>query len=327
MIFKCKNCGANAVFSPERQTMYCPYCDSVDSEELAEGEGMNFCINCGGELHPGDHNSAVKCEHCGSYVIFEERVGGEYLPHLILPFKLGKEQAKETIRKEFAKKAFLPRDFLSEAKMSEMEGFYVPFFMYDYGCRYQLRAKGSKVRVWRSGNTEFTETSIYDISRDLQVDFQGIPVDASIAMNDQMMDLMEPYNYGALEDFQAKYMSGFMAEKYNMPDSELQPRAYAKAKADAEQLMNETLTGYTTVAQRDPQLTLDNTQTNYALLPVWNYTYTYKGKTYPFSINGQTGKMVGKPPISTAKVLGYGATVFLGTALAGGLFNLIMGVL
>ena len=91
MIYKCRNCGANAVYSPEKGTMYCPYCDSQDSEELAPGGGMAVCMNCGGELKPGDYMSAVKCEHCGTYVIFEERTEGCYKPHVILPFKLGED--------------------------------------------------------------------------------------------------------------------------------------------------------------------------------------------------------------------------------------------
>jgi DNA-directed RNA polymerase subunit RPC12/RpoP len=52
MIYRCKNCGANSIYSPEKGTMYCPYCDSLDSEELAPGEGMTTCINCGEELTP-----------------------------------------------------------------------------------------------------------------------------------------------------------------------------------------------------------------------------------------------------------------------------------
>lgn len=128
MIYKCRNCGANAVYSPEKGTMYCPYCDSQDSEELAPGGGMAVCMNCGGELKPGDYMSAVKCEHCGTYVIFEERTEGCYKPHVILPFKLGKKEVQERIRARYAKSAFIPADFLSDAKLSEIEGMYIPFF-------------------------------------------------------------------------------------------------------------------------------------------------------------------------------------------------------
>lgn len=44
MIYKCRNCGANAVYSPEKGTMYCPYCDSQDSEELGTGR-WNGCLH------------------------------------------------------------------------------------------------------------------------------------------------------------------------------------------------------------------------------------------------------------------------------------------
>lgn len=310
MIYKCRNCGANAVYSPEKGTMYCPYCDSQDSEELAPGGGMAVCMNCGGELKPGDYMSAVKCEHCGTYVIFEERTEGSYKPHVILPFKLGKKEVQEKIRARYAKSAFIPADFLSDAKLSEIEGMYIPFFLYDFDCHYDIRATGSKIRTWRSGNYEYTETSLYQVERDATIDFEKLPVDASIAMPDEAMDLIEPYDYKALEDFQTKYMSGFFAEKYNMDATELGPRAKDKAKADAKAIMNKTITGYSTITNRTDNVTMDEKKADYALLPVWCYSYKYKGKDYLFKMNGQTGKIVGKPPVSWERVFGYGATIF-----------------
>lgn len=327
MIFKCKNCGANAIYDPEKQSMFCPYCDSVDSEEPAPGEGMNFCINCGGELDPGDYKSAVRCEHCGSYVIFEERTSGEYEPHLIIPFKIGKKHAQELVKKEFGKKPFLPSDFLSQGKLDTIDGMYVPYFMYDFDCDYSFRGTGHVVRTWRSGDTEYTETSVFRVEREMQVAFEKVPVDASIAMADDVMELLEPFEYAALEPFDMKYMSGFSAEKYNMSSSELEPRAIGKAKKDARELMDKTMTQYTSIIDRQDDVNFTREQDNYSLLPVWNYNYTYKGKPYLFKINGQTGKMSGKPPISVPKVLAYSATVFLGTAMVGNLINLILGVL
>lgn len=326
MIFKCKNCGANSIYSPEKGTMFCPYCDSVDSDEPAAGEGMNFCINCGGELNPGDYMSAVKCEHCGSYIIFEERTQGDYEPHLILPFKISKKQVQERMKAEFGKKPFIPSDFLSEGKMSAMEGMYVPYFMYDFDCRYLFHGTGHKVRKWRSGNTEYTETSIFDVQRDMSVTFDKIPVDSSIAMPDDTMDLLEPFDYNALEKFQSKYMSGFLAEKYNMSAAELEPRAKEKAGKDAKSLMDKTMTEYVTVERKQDNISLDTTADYYTLLPVWNYEYTYNGKVYPLKINGQTGKISGKVPISVPKAIAYTATVFLSVTAIGNLLNLIMGV-
>lgn len=38
MLFKCKNCGGNTVYAPDKGKMYCPHCESIDSEEKVGGK-------------------------------------------------------------------------------------------------------------------------------------------------------------------------------------------------------------------------------------------------------------------------------------------------
>jgi DNA-directed RNA polymerase subunit RPC12/RpoP len=296
--------------------MYCPHCEGIDSEVKEAGVGLQQCVTCGAPISPAQYDSAYRCEHCGSYMIFEERIEGEYEPHLILPFMISKDKAKQIIRDEFGKKLFLPSGFLKEAYLDKMEGIYVPFFMYDYFCQYDYEGTGKKIRTWRTGNTEYTETSYYRIERSMDIDFDKIPVDASILMEDKVMDLLEPFDYKALRQFQSKYMSGFLGEMKNMEADTLEPRARNKARNDAEALMKATITRYSSVKTERQDLRMNNTQTQYALLPVWSYTYQYRGKEYHFKLNGQTGKMIGGIPISLGKVIGYGATMFGGISAA-----------
>lgn len=313
MIFKCKNCGGNSVYSPEHLKMYCPFCESLESEEKkTTGQSLTTCINCGGEVMVNDFTSASQCPFCDSYIIFDERVTGEYEPHLILPFKLGKETTKKLLRDKFKSCVFAPGDFLSDVKLNSMQGMYVPFWMYDYHAHSHYDGEGTKVRTWRSGDREYKETSVYHIVRDMEVDFNKMPVDASEAMPDALMDLMEPYDYAALENFREEYMSGFFAERYNVDDVASEPRAMGKAKQDAENLLRQSISGYNLglSASTNSHVDLKKQQTNYALLPVWIYNYKYKGQDYRFHVNGQTGKIIGKVPVSVKKVWGYGATVF-----------------
>lgn len=106
-----------------------------------------------------------------------------------------------------------------------MEGDYVPFWLYSYDVTAEWDGIGTKVRTWRSGDTEYTETSKYHVYRRMELDFNRVPVDASIKMPDGIMDLMEPYSYEQLQKFEAKYMSGFEAETYNQTPDELEGRA------------------------------------------------------------------------------------------------------
>lgn len=79
-----------------------------------------------------------------------------------------------------------------------------------------FHGEGTKVRSWTTGNTQYTETSYYDIVRDMDIDFVKIPVDASVGMPDDVMDLMEPFDYKELQEFKPEYLSGFHSERYNM---------------------------------------------------------------------------------------------------------------
>ena len=98
-----------------------------------------------------------------------------------------------------------------------MQGYYVPYWFYDYKTVCYYQGEGTKVRVWRSGDKEYTETSVYAIERSMDMDFERIPVDASEQMPDDVMDLLAPFQYGQMVDFSPRFMSGFYGEKYNMP--------------------------------------------------------------------------------------------------------------
>ncbi len=321
MIFKCRNCGGNVVYSPEKQKMFCPYCESVESEELqrsADGN-MHICPDCGGEIPLKEHTAATQCPYCSNYLILDARVEGEYLPGKMIPFKLGKETCKKVLRDKFKKSVFAPEDFLSEVRLNSMQGTYVPFWFFDYDVNVDYQAEGTKVRNWVSGNMSYTETSYYDVRRNMDIDFRDIPVDASVEMPDDVMDLMEPYDYKQLISFEPRYMSGFYAEKYNMGAFQVESRARKKMSDDAGSLVKAQISGYSSVRQQRNDVRVNEDRQTYGLLPVWKYLYRYKDQEYPFYVNGQTGKIVGTVPISSGKVWGYTATLWacLTTILAG----------
>lgn len=314
MIFVCKNCGGNVVYSPEKRKMYCPYCDSVESEERKDpvSAELSICPNCGGEVPVEEHTSATQCPYCDNYLIFNQRVEGEYEPKKIIPFQMGKEACKNHIREKFKKCIFAPTDFLSEARLNGIQGVYVPYWFYNYNTSCTYDGEGTKVRTWTTGDIRHTETSYYRVHRKLGIDFQDIPIDASVKMPDEVMDLIAPFGYGQLEPFKPEYMSGFYGEKYNMTSDLVEFRAREQMKEDAEKLLKESTAGggYNSVSAGNKNIQVESSETEYALLPIWKYDYQYNGQQYPFYVNGQTAKIVGVPPISKKKVWAYAGTLF-----------------
>jgi len=330
MIFKCKNCGGNVVYSPEKKKMVCPFCDGEDSYSRKDKEtsyGLEVCPECGGTIPVEQFDSAMKCPYCDNSVIFNERVEGEYLPKYVIPFELGKEKCKSMIRDKFKRLTFAPSDFLSEVRLDSMQGIYVPFWFYDYKTNAVYNGEGTKVRHWVSGNYRYTETSYYAIVRDMDIPFEKLPADASIKMPDDVMDLMEPYDYSKIQDFQPEFLSGFNAEYYNMPSEEIEGRARKKMEDDAHAILRNTISGYVSVVTNSQSISVLDRKTDYGLMPVWNYVYQYKGKDYPFFVNGETGKIIGTAPLSKAKVWGYSLTLwFLLTVILASV-NGILGLL
>lgn len=313
MQFKCVNCGGNVVYDPKGRHMLCMSCNSVDTDEIVKQEDSYSCPSCGAGLKINEFTSATRCEYCGSYNIIDEKITYPYGPDLVLPFRFTKEQATELLRKEFKDKLFCPGDFLSERTLEHLEGDYVPFWMYSYASHAVWDGIGTKVRSWQSGDTEYTETSKFQVYREIDIDFKRIPVDASIRMPDNIMDIMEPYEYQELEEFQAKYMSGFEAETFNQPPDQLEPRAKQKAEKDTRAWLQSSMTGYSTLTPTRQEILHHPTAREFAMMPVWRYVYRYHNTDYEYYINGQTGKVYGKQPRSTGRIL------FSGTALLAGL--------
>ncbi len=320
MIFKCKNCEGNVIYSPEKKKMICPYCDSLDSETRSDAgkDVMTLCPSCSGEVPVLEHTAATQCPYCGNYIILNQRVEGQYEPAMIIPFKIGKEQCKSMIRDRFKKFKFAPIDFLSEVRLNGMVGEYVPYWFYDYDANVHFEGEGKKTRSWTTGDKRYTEVSIYHVVRRMNIPYRAIPADASIPMPDDIMDLMEPYQYEDLEKFHPEYLSGFKAEKYNMPAADLEVRAKQKMISSAKNLVSSSHSGYASVHTNIYDINTSNDQSKYGMLPVWKYDYTYQNKAYPFYVNGQTGKIVGECPLSKKKVVLYAASLwaFLTIALA-----------
>lgn len=226
-------------------------------------------------------------------------------PSMVIPFKVDKNSAVQAFKKWCKNGRVTPRGYLSQDRIDKMTGVYVPFFLYDCKLNTKIKADCTQVRTWTSGNTEYTETSHFDVYRDVDTEYMKVAADASLKMDDALMDKLEPFNYGELRPFVMTYLSGFMAEKYTVDEDALLQRALQRISRFAQDYVRSTMHGYSSINILSHLFCCQEKRSWYVLLPVWVMNYDYKGKKYTFAMNGQTGKVVGKPPISVGKVLAW----------------------
>ena len=78
MFYRCKDCGGNAVYDPKKKKMVCESCGNEETQEKIPQEKLHICNNCGAEIESKKTDLALKCPYCGTYVIFEDRMMGNF---------------------------------------------------------------------------------------------------------------------------------------------------------------------------------------------------------------------------------------------------------
>ena len=292
-----------------------------NSKETLDDTVCYICRSCGAEIETNPQTAATHCPYCDNEVILSDRVAKGLKPNGIIPFKVDKHGLEEAVRSYFKGKKLLPNNFLPLHKISKIQGVYVPFWLFDATVDGQMELQATEVHSYSTSKYNITETKHYLIDIDGNMRFQKVPVDASIKMDDDLMDSLEPYNYEELVDFETAYLSGFLADRFDdTPDDSL-PRASARMRNSAEEVfMGAIDRHFDTISRKNSNLSILDSSIKYVMLPVYLLNISYKGKNYRFAINGQTGKVVGELPVSKVKRYFY---LLLSFAISLGIYSLI----
>lgn len=326
--YKCPCCGGAIAFDSELQKMKCPFCDTefemetlaaydsalntqqdddmtwqtASTEQWQDSDGVRsfVCESCGGEILGDENTAASSCPYCGNPVVMMEQFSGQLKPDCIIPFKLSKKDAIANLKKHYSGKRLLPKVFQEENHLQEIQGVYVPVWLFDAQADADVHYRATKVRSWSDSRYDYTQTSYFSLLRSGSLGFEHIPVDGSTKMDDTLMESIEPYDFSQAVDFQTAYLAGYLADKYDVDAQASIERANERIKHSTQEAFAATAQGYTTVMPDFSSVRLQKGQTRYALYPVWLLNTKWEGKNYTFAMNGQTGKLVGDLPMDKA---------------------------
>lgn len=316
--YNCPGCGADMAYDPVADTLFCSHCSHSerivpdDDDSLSGGSTENFeyhCPNCGSVLVTDEKTSSVICEYCEAPLVLVDRLSGNYRPRKIIPFKVDKKAARATFKKWCHNGWFAPGAFMKSQTIHKLHGSYVPYWLFHMRAHASVSGTATRVKVYRRGDTEYTKTSFYRVYREGEMEFANVPYDASERMPDEEMAKLEPYDFSALKSFAMPYLAGFDSSQYDYEDGQLEPEVRQRLAPGAVGRLRQTFPSYTTVelpVQKVDFMPLGNA---YTLLPVWSLSMVYKGKEYRFMMNGQTGRVVGRAPVSAWKITLLGLAV------------------
>lgn len=327
--FKCPSCGGGMEFDTGSQMTVCPYCDTemdprameemdqvleetaqtedsfdwdLNQDNTWEGdEAQDFavmtCQSCGGEIVGDKTMSAASCPYCDNPVVIAGNIGGDLRPQYIIPFKTTKEEAKEALKGHYKGKILLPKAFKDSNRIDQIQGVYVPFWLFDSQARGSFNYRATRTRAWSTSNYDYLETSHYLVRRAGSLAFTDVPVDGSSKMPDDLMESIEPYKKGDIQDFNPGFLAGFLADRYDLDAGACIERANTRVKRSVEEVLASTVQGYDTLETIDGTVSVTEGSGSYVLYPVWLLSTIYEGQPYTFAMNGQTGLFIGDLPM------------------------------
>lgn len=351
--YKCPCCGAGLTFNENTQKLACAYCDNeftletiqAFQENAGKKDAAEFtwdeetpaqwsdaeqarlraftCPSCGGEILAEANTAATLCPYCENPTILASRLSGNIRPDSVLPFQTGKEDAKAAFLSFCKGKPLLPKAFTQAQRLEKITGVYVPFWLYDCSGSLEGRYHATRVHFWSDAKYNYTRTEHFLLFRTAVADFSGIPMDGSSKMDDAMMESIEPFDYSKIVDFNMAFLSGFLADKYDVEAKRGQERVQQRAGETMNDMLQSTFAGYATVLPESRQLNIRHGKVKYVLLPVWVLNTRYKDKIYTFLMNGQSGKISGSFPICPKRTAAWFMGIFAAVSAVAGLLQFL----
>lgn len=338
---KCPNCGGNMAFDPKKQALVCPFCEtSIDFKSDLEVEEKDIetafalaekwedtcvvtCDNCGAKFVMSNEDVAVKCPYCDTSHVRKSAELSGVKPNAIYPFLYTAKEAEINSKKWAKRRIFAPRKFKKNIEADNIHGVYQPFFTFDSDTYsiYQGRLGETKTKTVRTKDGTTTKTYIEwrYVRGTYSHFFNDITISAGQDVSQKVYNKISPFDINTIKVYQKEYLAGFTAKHY---EKDLKT-CWEESKQVMDNQIRQLILSYEgcdVVDYLNVSTTHHSPTFKYVLMPVYLLNYRYNKKDYRVAINGNTGKVAGKTPISPLRVI---IAVLLGLGvLVGGFFLL-----
>lgn len=275
------------------------------------------CDGCGAQIQVDAGLRTAKCPYCASPAVIERPADPSRPdPAFVLGFVVTKERALEQARAWIRKPWFAPGAF-RRAEPSDVRGMYLPAYLYTAMASAEYRAEiGENYIVVETytttdskGNTVTrtrtrTKTEWRQLSGRWASYVDDIIVSASTGLPNDELERVEPFDLRALHRFTPAVLSGWIAEDPSMAAAQ----CLSLARGETNDAIARRLTAHMPGDSHrglDYSWRAEHEDLELMMLPVWVLAVKYAADKPPVRlvVNGQSGKVGGRAPLSWAKIV------------------------
>ncbi len=258
----CRSCGAQILFEPLQRTARCPYCDSPSVVD-----------------RPATENRPD--------------------PVFGLGFAVTRDEAARRMRRWIRGRKMGPFG-LKGRSAERVKGVYLPAYLYSATAHTSYRASiGERYK----DKDDKSRTEYRDLEGRHSTYVADILVTASRGIPNDEIEGIEPFDLGVLARYTPGLVSGWIAEEPSLTREECRHLARQEATARVGQLLRRFLPG-DSVRDLRHHVELADESIDLTLVPLWVFAVRYHDEKPPIRVlvNGQTGRVYGRVPLSWAKV-------------------------
>lgn len=258
------------------------------------------CKNCGAQLTFDPSDVTMRCDFCDSEFVVEVPESEEERKlreeGSVILFKVERDQARTTFARWIKKGLFKPNDLAQAFREKEFSGVYIPFFKITADAHTDWDGR-DKVVIREASEDEPAEYEYHPRSGHHEKSYKDF-ITASKGLEQGEVDRIMPYDDNDAKPFDAQLLMGFRAEKPGISmenaTTTCKERIQDWEKDECRKKVDEL---------RSTNTSITNLMGKLFMLPIWILVYLYKDKPYRVLINGQSGKIRGKKPVSAVKVI------------------------
>ena len=322
---KCSSCGYNLVYSVKRRMLYCKHCKStvnIDADGITFKDIANIysetnlwldgtkdyrCPNCGASGVMDASSISQECHFCGTPVVLDDSQIPGTKPDSVVPFGVTKKEAIQDVAAWAKRSLYAPRKFKKEADPKDVSALYVPTYVFNtntFTVYSGVLEETETYTVTNSDGSTSTETRTYTtvINGEYEYFFKEVSIEASSdSILQNYMHEMGHFNVSQSKAYKKEFLLGCSARQKSKEGA----MCWEEASIEIEKrIKNQVLSkySYSQVISFCANTTYSGTTYIYTLLPIYIGRTIYKMKNFNFFINGVSGKVVGKTPISGWKI-------------------------
>ncbi|MEO1414216.1 MAG: hypothetical protein AAFW00_03015 [Bacteroidota bacterium] len=339
---RCPRCGKKLKYDRGKRGLKCSNCrysralgrntDQVDTHPLTSGvsfdafqRGLGLtlydyqCQKCKTVIASTQEEPLEECPFCGTKDKWEkvEMSKDQILPYQMIPFTLSESSARSILSKWLKNKWLYPGSINKCLEEGHLKGVYMPVFFADVFTRSTWKGEASFQYAEQRGDRVVKRSIREPVKGYYENFYENFARNQTSGAKKSINDIMPfqisqgiPYDAEFLKNWYVElYQSDLLGELREMEkqiDKLIEGQAKRRSKGnDLKRLM----------VRSEKMLIAFRTM----LIPVWVGGFTYQGKRFQYLVNGQTGEVTGKIPLSFRRIA---MLVVGGVGLVGGLILL-----